>query len=117
MLSKQNLEKQKEMRKDVERLVKNKEQYEQMKLDLEKLKLEKKRLLDLENNNEKQYMSENIKKLDDDINKKISDKKEELDNWNKKMDNLLNDKTKYYNEIKELMRTDIEDKNAEEKEK
>lgn len=55
--------------------------------------------------------------LDEQLNDKIKRKQEELTHWNQKMDNLLNDENRYYNEHKDLLRSQWEDAHIAEKDR
>jgi len=91
MLIKQNQEKNKEMKNDLQRQIRTKEMFEKTKKELEELK--RVRIMQHENalKNERNFIEKHVQDLDEEINEKINRKQQELNNWNHKMDNLIND--------------------------
>jgi len=91
MLIKQNQEKNKEMKNDLQRQIRTKEMFEKTKKELEELK--RVRIMQHENalKDERNFIEKHVQDLDEEINEKINRKQQELNNWNHKMDNLIND--------------------------
>jgi tRNA A37 N6-isopentenylltransferase MiaA len=91
MLIKQNQEKTKEMKNDLQRQIRTKEMFEKTKKELEELKRE--RIIQHENalKDERNFIEKHVQDLDEEINEKNNRKQQELNNWNLKMDNLIND--------------------------
>jgi len=94
MLVKQNLEKNKEMKNDLKRQIRNKEMFEKTKKELEELKRQRKRQHEEALKNERNYIEKHVQDLDEEINEKINRKQQELNNWNQKMDDLINDENR-----------------------
>jgi tRNA A37 N6-isopentenylltransferase MiaA len=94
MLNSQNIEKNKEMKKDLQRMVRNREMFEKTKKELAQLKQTRLRQHEEAQINERNYIEKHVQDLDQEINEKIQRKQEELNNWNKKMDDLINDENK-----------------------
>lgn len=117
MLIKQNQEKNKEMKNDLQRQIRTKEMFEKTKKELEELK--RVRIMQHENalKNERNFIEKHVQDLDEEINEKINRKQQELNNWNHKMDNLINDEDRQYNEHKDMKRSNWEDNHINEKDR
>lgn len=79
------------MKNDLQRQIRTKEMFEKTKKELEELKRE--RIMQHENalKDERNFIEKHVQDLDEEINEKINRKQQELNNWNHKMDNLIND--------------------------
>lgn len=117
MLIKQNQEKNKEMKNDLQRQIRTKEMFEKTKKELEELK--RVRIMQHENalKDERNFIEKHVQDLDEEINEKINRKQQELNNWNHKMDNLINDEDRQYNEHKDMKRSNWEDNHINEKDR
>lgn len=60
-----------------------------MKEDMEKLKLKKSKLEVTEKKQEKVYITKHVEDLNNELNRKIEEKQNELDQWDQKMTALV----------------------------